>query len=48
LDLLIKYKRGASFTALFGDPMNPSYQKALNAYYEAGPPAEQQSQFVVE
>jgi hypothetical protein len=45
-DLLIKHKREASFTALFGNPTNPSYQDALKVYYEAGPPVDWQSQFV--
>jgi hypothetical protein len=45
-DLLVKDKREAYFTALFGDPTRPSYQEALKAYYEAGPPADWQSHFV--
>jgi hypothetical protein len=45
-DLLIKNKREADFAALFGDPTTPSYQEALNAYYQDGPPVNWQSQFV--
>lgn len=45
-DILVKQKREADCKLLFGDHDNPSYQEALNRYYEAGPPAQWQSQFV--
>ena len=45
-DVLVKLKREAAFAKLFGDPMNPSYQEALTAYYNATPPTGWQSQFV--
>ena len=45
-DVLVKQQREAAFLELFGDPMNPSYQEALTAYYNATPPTNWQSQFV--
>jgi hypothetical protein len=45
-DLLVKPKREEDFKALFGDPMNPSYEEALKRYYENGAPTDWQPQFV--
>ena len=45
-DVLVKQQHEAEFITLFGDPMNPSYQEALTAYYNATPPTNWQSQFV--
>ena len=45
-DILVKYQRETDFTALFGDPTNPSYQEALQKYYADQPPPNWQSQFV--
>jgi len=45
-DVLVKGQREAAFIKLFGDPMNPSYQEALAAYYNAAPATNWQSQFV--
>lgn len=45
-EVLVKQQREAAFLKLFGDPMNPSYQEALTAYYNVAPPSNWQAQFV--
>jgi len=45
-DLLIKDDCLAASRALFGDETNPSYGDALLAYYQNGPKADWQSQYV--
>jgi hypothetical protein len=45
-DMLVKQKREPDFKLLFGDHTDPSYSQALNQYYESGPPANWQAQFV--
>ena len=45
-EMLVKQKREPNFKLLFGDHTNPSYSQALNQYYESGPPANWQAQFV--
>ena len=45
-DALVKKRCEAAFIQVFGDPMNPSYQEALTAYYNTAPPNNWQSQFV--
>jgi hypothetical protein len=39
-DLLVKDHYEEDFRQLFGDPMNPSYQDALERHYRDGPPAD--------
>ncbi len=45
-DLLVKQQCEQPFLAMFGDPYNPSYQAASQAYYNAPLPGNWQSQFV--
>lgn len=36
-DVLIRVQREAEFTKIFGDPWNPTYADAMEAYYTQGP-----------
>jgi hypothetical protein len=45
-DMIVKHHCEYAFIGLFGDPMNPNYQDALQVYYNAAPPSNWQSQFV--
>jgi hypothetical protein len=45
-DMLVKHHCEDEFIRLFGDPMNPNYEDALQAYYNTPPPSNWQSQFV--
>lgn len=39
-DALVKGRREAEFKTVFGDHEKPTYAEALDAYYQAGPPAD--------
>lgn len=43
---LVEQQCEAAFVKIFGDPLHPSYQEALEAYYSAAPPSHWQAEFV--
>lgn len=45
-ELLVKQQCEPTFMAMFGDPYNPNYQVASQAYYSTAPPNSWQSHFV--
>jgi hypothetical protein len=45
-DVLIKGRREEEFRKLFGDERSPSYEEALQRFYESGPPADWQQSFI--
>lgn len=45
-EILIQGKDEARFKDVFGDHENPTYQQAIEAYYQSGPPADWPSRFV--
>jgi hypothetical protein len=45
-DMLIKGRREAEFSAVFGDHNSPTYAEALDRHYQNGPPADWQQSYV--